>query len=238
MASKRKSSGGDGNQGQTKRFKSNYLDTITILADSSETPFVAHIDALCNHSGFFRAACSKNWESGKQGCVRLPTIEPETIKSYIHWVYAAQVNIDSVSTAHLPEPTSSVHYTSTTLDLFKLYVAADMFLDVPLKNAVMDELLKRMGKEEFRLVPSSVKYVWESTSETSCLRRLLVDTVAACSSSRGLRDRAEWPQEFLLDVCAFFLDQKKSTAALAAMDPLSKAHCAYHEHTEEVGECA
>lgn len=70
-----------------------YFDTITIVAGAGEAHFTVHKDLICKMSGFFTAACSSAWAEGKNGVVRLPTVEADTAKLYIHWVYAHDVDV-------------------------------------------------------------------------------------------------------------------------------------------------
>ncbi|KAK1090346.1 hypothetical protein LTR48_008467, partial [Friedmanniomyces endolithicus] len=84
----------DGGQPPAKRFKPTYSGTITILAGIRETLFEVHKDIICRHSDFFVASCSEAWAEGKEGTVKLPTVESATVKLYIHWAYTSNINLD------------------------------------------------------------------------------------------------------------------------------------------------
>ncbi|KAK5733563.1 hypothetical protein LTR17_009551 [Elasticomyces elasticus] len=234
MAAKRVSSDSDGDQPALKRFKSNYLDVMTILADSDETPFVVHTDVLCKKSSFFKAACSKNWESGKQGTIKLPTIEPGTMKSYIHWLYTSQVDLDWVSPAGTPEPVLTPK-PSATFALFKLYVAADMFLNVTLKNAVTDLLVDRVKASTFRGTSSTYTYVWENTSPEASLRKLILDYTASRTGSTSLKESGQdLSQEFLHSLSVRLLALLKKDQAVRGI--LAQEKSEYHERMGEESE--
>ncbi|TKA63353.1 hypothetical protein B0A55_10076 [Friedmanniomyces simplex] len=145
MASTPPSSKQDGNQQPAKHFKPSYSGTVTILAGSGKTSFEVHKDIICQSSDFFVAACSKAWAEGKEGTIRLPTVEPDTVKLYIHWIYTDTIDLDILGNDPKLPGNSSLQSTQFT----RLYVAADMFLDKAMKNKVMDTILERIDRGDW-----------------------------------------------------------------------------------------
>ncbi|TKA62793.1 hypothetical protein B0A55_09411 [Friedmanniomyces simplex] len=137
MASTPPSSKQDGNQPPAKRFEPSYSGTVTILAGAGETAFEVHKDIICQRSDFFVAACSKTWAEGTEGAIRLPTVEPDTVKLYIHWIYTGTMDLDILGNDPKSPGNSSLQSTLLT----RLYVAAERFLDKAMKNKVMDTIL-------------------------------------------------------------------------------------------------
>ncbi|KAK5679374.1 hypothetical protein LTS10_008189 [Elasticomyces elasticus] len=222
MNTKRSSSEGSGTEPTSKRFKPDYLDTITILADITETPFLVHKDFLCQKSDFFSAACSKAWAEGRQGVIKLPTMTPGTVKllDILDWADAE----------------NRPHKKGRTFQLFRLYAAADAFLDVALKNATMDALRDLKAMDHCKMSTESLNYVWESTASGACLRKFLLGWIAATAPPGLWRKVAtDISHELMTDVCVHMMEHRVLEQSVEA--PWAKDWCDYHEHGEGENRC-
>ncbi|KAK5728056.1 hypothetical protein LTR17_012253 [Elasticomyces elasticus] len=203
MASKRKSSDEVGEQPTPKKFRPAYLDNITILAGPEETPLTVHQDIICAKSDFFKAACSETWTKGKESTIQVRTVETDVMKLYIHWTYKDQVCLDIIDTT----PTTRKIHLSTFL-LFKLYVAADMFLDTALKNAVTDQLVYMSCHRKCFATPECYNWTWENTSPGASLRKLILDISAARASPAFVERAGTYlSKEYLLCLSVRLLKQ-------------------------------
>ncbi|KAK1049605.1 hypothetical protein LTR74_017250 [Friedmanniomyces endolithicus] len=221
----------DGGQPPAKRFKPTYSGTITILAGIRETLFEVHKDIICRHSDFFVASCSEAWAEGKEGTVKLPTVESATVKLYIHWAYTGNINLDV-----LDGPGLASNY-GQTAQLLRLYIAADMFLNRIMKNKTMDAILQRMSMRTFAIDWHSANLVWDNTTGDSPLRSAILHWSAATTTRDGFSKAVlSLRPAFVIDLAGMLLDLKGEAAF--AMYPTYERRSQYHDYGVDNAKCS
>ncbi|KAK0253627.1 hypothetical protein B0A54_14338 [Friedmanniomyces endolithicus] len=214
----------DDDQPPAKRLKLSYLGTFTILAGAGETPFEVHKDTMCQQSDFFVASCSQAWTEGRKSIVKLPTVEPNTVKLYIHWAYTGNISLDLLD----DDPSASSKRWQTE-QIVRLYIAADMFLDRFMKNKAMDTLLQRMDDGTYYLSLVPVSFVWENTITDSPLRANILHWWAATIERDYFIKAAKFlPTTFVIELATLQLDLRGRTRA--AYRPRYKNRSQYHDH--------
>ncbi|KAK4950299.1 hypothetical protein LTR10_011280 [Elasticomyces elasticus] len=233
MATKRKLLDEAGEQPSAKQFKPSYVGTVEIVAGTSETLFEVHEDILSRRSDFFKAACSSVWTKSKDGIIKLPTIEPGTTKLYIHWAYSGTIDLTVISsTEEADKRIPAQQHWFETGQLFRLYVAADMFLDQLLKNKVMDALLRRVDGKTWYIHSSDVTYAWENTTSGSMLRRCILHWTAAKIDVRHFARFVEaYPSKFVADLAVMQLSVRGQ--AVGQYTPSYSDRDLYYEAQEE-----
>ncbi|KAK4539869.1 hypothetical protein LTR36_010263 [Oleoguttula mirabilis] len=73
-----------------------------------------------------------------------------------------------------------------SLQLSRLYVAADILLDRALQNNIIDEFTILAGGGEFMLGRQCIPYVWKETAQDCGLRRFYLDLVACSETEESL----------------------------------------------------
>ncbi|KAK3670695.1 hypothetical protein LTR78_009387 [Recurvomyces mirabilis] len=225
----------------SKRCKLDYNDTITILAGSTETPFTIHKDVVCAKSDFFAAAYTGNWSEKTGGVVRLPTVEANIVKMYIHWCYANTIDVSLLSSVHEPsfEPIEdkTCNLRSITRALISLYVATDMILDDNLKDCVMDEMMKRYKGKSLNFESGAVQEMLDTIGTNSKMYIFVVDYFARCKvRCSSVEDLANYPPLFLADVVVRFSEVSGKVKANA--EPGSETVCRYHICCKKEQNCA
>jgi hypothetical protein len=121
--------------------------------------------------------------------------------------------------ASSPSPTKI----EVTFSSFKLYVATDLTLLPKLKNAVMDELIRRDNNGPYQTTPTLINYVYRNTPPGSHLRRFIVETYMDYSIT--LRSAVEtYCSDFLAE-----LGDDEPGGTRQRMIPF-RERCDYHEH--------
>lgn len=193
---------------------------------------MVHKDIICQKSDSFIAACTKAWVEGREGVVKVPTVPPDVMKLYVHRAYTSNIDLDIVNL-----PIQSDSEAPVKMDLFfslllsDFYIAADMFLDVALKNTTTDRLVTRSEEKCFRTKPRTLNHIWKNTSPDSGLRRLILDTVTTAWASEYLPMHGKsFSKAFLISLSAHFADQHEQR--VPALAPSTSQRCLYHEHKD------
>ncbi|KAK4501000.1 hypothetical protein PRZ48_006806 [Zasmidium cellare] len=205
--------------------------------EGSQKSYTVHKDVLVKSSGFFQKACDKKWEEGKTKTITLPEANPEFFDIYLQILYTGQVVIaddDDLSSIPGNDPKAYESIDRINFEIVGTYLLADMLLDVPSKNSIVDYFLhianiaKKMPPAEY------ISHLFESTLPKSPFRRLLVDLAASKSNPEDFR-KVGYKQcnEFLVEVsyCLMKMAQKKQGSSV------EESACAYHEHDEEHPKC-
>lgn len=225
--------------------RTKYSDAITVLAGEAAEPVIAHKNMLCRRSDFFVAACSNNWVEGREKTVRLETVDVDTFSVYVEWAYTGNIDLhvaDEASPEDAPtlavEPEDRTKYdareASDIWQLVRLYVAADMLLDVVLKNKITDELTIRVDRGEFSLSNKCIPHVWDHTAQCSGIRRFFIDLTA---SLHGQDDLDRWKaigvtsEEFLFELAKRLLRFRGKPTEY--YKPSYWGRCTYHDHGSE-----
>ena len=143
------------------------------------------------------------FEETAQKSMKLPEDDPETIDSMIQWVYFKSFPFDRKAA------TKDDHEAQIALQqLASLYVAADKFEIIGLKNELINQLFKYASRKS-SYVPNDdvVEYIYSNTIPGSNLRRLTVDWHAEFVGRQWFKDRAtaefvRQNSEFVADLLA------------------------------------
>ncbi|KAK6443671.1 hypothetical protein LTR95_000498 [Oleoguttula sp. CCFEE 5521] len=160
--------------------------------------FTVHEELLRQRSSFFEAALSKSWLEKREGVVKLPDADPDTVRKYLHYLYRGNIVIPSTSLA----PGAKKGYTI----LAKLYVLGEYVQDKQFRKAVLDEVITRIvevGPNGARSYPpnDTVATIYSGTTAGSPARKLMVDCHVTMGHATWLSDEAEmYHKDFLLDL--------------------------------------
>ncbi|KAK5715808.1 hypothetical protein LTR17_016639 [Elasticomyces elasticus] len=217
-----------------KRFRSSFTDTLTVLVGDEK-------------STFFDAACQREWIEGREKVVKLPEVTPDTFELYAAWVYQGKIEHEALRKAtiiiqqiqanvhHEVEEQDNDFWSTSTLDLMKLHVAADFLGDAELMNRVMDGITDIIAAEGCWLtrLKDIVPLVWGATVLGSGLRRMVLDYTVYLAKHQSMRNllrllQPELPSEFFADLALHSLD-KSAFFDLSELEPLPTRRHRYYE---------
>lgn len=131
--------------------------------------FQVHLRILCEASPVFNAAFRGEFLEASSLSIDLPEDDPEAFERLVQWLYTKSYDI-------LP---SAEEYCDDDKMIFmrlaKLYVAADKYGIVRLKNDVVDRWYKTQADRiQRRNISKAVDYIYENTTSGSKLREIVV----------------------------------------------------------------
>ncbi|KAK3656400.1 hypothetical protein LTR56_003103 [Elasticomyces elasticus] len=179
---------------QTKRFRSSFANTITVLAVDDKVPFTVHTETLRAKSDFFVKACQREWIKRQDKTVKLPEVEPETFELYATWSYFDKIDLEALRLVKAGEANHLRRHEETqeqrevwasgTRSLMHLYVAADFLGDKELKKRTIDCLTEIVEtRHQLHGLRGLLLFVWKSTPPGSGLRTLLLDYIVSYRDS-------------------------------------------------------
>lgn len=170
--------------------------TINILyGDGEKKPVFVHKSYVCAYSKYFRSAFHDGFAETEAREIDLEETNLETFNEFLHWTYHRSLptlNTANQFTAHV-----------------RLWIFADRFIVPKLQNHIMGILgeylyrsltsgaFKDLGTPAFEKFYSLLEYVYDNTTETSRLRRVLADCLAV--TYRNLNPE-KMPLEMIRDV--------------------------------------
>lgn len=167
-----------------------YNKTITILVGPEERSFVAHQDALCANSKFFRAACSKRWLEGQEKTLHLPEVRSEAaFQTYVNWAYTNELVL-----------AKSVAANESTIynNLVEIWLLGDFLDDVKFRNEALRLLHTHTIEAKSLLDYENYHIIWDRTLPRSLLRAWAVDSFIAMVSRDWFSKHANlFPAEFV-----------------------------------------
>ena len=162
---------------------------VILLVGPDKRRFCIHKGRLTKDSGWFKACIDGAFKEAGSKDIDLQTEETWVLELYENWLYQQCI---FVNPAH-DRLTVLVHS----------YCFADRYLSPRLQNAIADQIFHDSRDSTVVLTnPAAVRHVWNNTSETSPLRRLLVDSIAhlvPSGSSPSKEDLHQYPHEFLAE---------------------------------------
>ena len=151
--------------------------------------FTIHKGTLINDSTWFKNLIDGSFKEAGSNDIDLEVEEACVLELYENWVYQHTIYVDPAQDR-------------LTL-LVKSYCFADRYLSHELQNAIADQIFRDAHDSKVVLTnPTAVHYVWNNTTETSPLRRLLVDSIVhlvPSGSSPSKEDLHQYPLEFLAE---------------------------------------
>lgn len=175
-----------------------FSGTIKILAGEAETEFDPHEDVLVRASKFFRAACGGDFKEAKEKIIRLPKIQAETFRAYLHWAYFEEI---SLLTAEEDEMDGKGQKRMKAA--VDLYIAADIFDDEKLRNASVKYIAQVSNSTCKVAGPELVTAVYSSTTDGPLLRKAMIDQYFDLSADGRAWFKAykeELPSQFVDDI--------------------------------------
>lgn len=147
------------------KFQNNPVVTLNVGPDRHT--FHVHQELLFNTSPVFKAAFSKTYQESNERCMTLPDEDPETVERLMQWLYFKSLSL----TKAVCVGTSEERY----LQLARLNTLADKFDIRLLSNAIINELFAlKYSSKSWSPQKAVVAYIYENTTETSSLRKLMV----------------------------------------------------------------
>ena len=136
--------------------------TVKVGSEAAQVAFVVHAELLKYYSPFFKAATTGNWDEARTGIINLPNDDPEVFEIFENWLYGQRLDLEEDQAKSTPF-------------ILKLWVFGDKVQVPEFQNAVMEALKTRSTGSDPPLTPSDIRFVYESTTDESPLRRLIVD---------------------------------------------------------------
>jgi hypothetical protein len=186
--------------------------------------FTVHASVVCRRPKFFEKAMSGDWKEAQDKSVDLREDDPETFSLYTQLLYTGTLPIAASDRPNKPLEWSV---------LARLYVLAEMLMDITTKNTVLNALLSKYREvlNGMRHAPGieSVKIIYEGTSSHSPARRLMVDCYNDITTGSKFitTSSLELPRDFLYDLTIAMLDHRH--APTTGMRPYSCDATEYHE---------
>ena len=141
--------------------------TVTLNVGPDRRAFHVHQELLFGSSPVFQAAFSGAYQESDEGCMALPEEDPETVERLMHWLYFRSLGLIKA----VCSKTSNERF----WQLARLSTLADKFNVEHLKNSIIDESFAM--RKNSNVVPPTllvIAYIYENTTETSSLRKLMV----------------------------------------------------------------
>lgn len=130
--------------------------------------------------------------------MNLPDDEPDVVEIYIHWLHARQIASKAVFDAGFAHEYSL---------LSRAIALGEKLQDVGFANALVDALITLINETEKDNTycyprPRHLRYIYEHTSQTAPVRRLLVDIWFwhAKEDTMMETDDDQYPHDFLVDL--------------------------------------
>ena len=147
------------------KFQDNPIVTLNVGSD--RRAFHVHQELLFKSSPVFKAAFSGAYQESSERCMALPEDDPETVERLMQWLYFKSLG--------LVKAVCSVTSNERYWQLARLNTLADKFDVGLLKNSIVDKLFASNTKHTlWPPQPPVVAYIYENTTETSSLRKLMV----------------------------------------------------------------
>lgn len=148
------------------RFRA--VPTVILRVGEAKIAFYVHLGVLCNASPVFNAALNGAFSESFKRSMNLPEDDPEVFERLVQWLYWKAFDLP-------PFVEGASHDAQIIfMHLARLYVAADKYGIIDLKNSVMDRFHKayadRAGAPRFKVLD----YVYRNTTAKAKLRAFLV----------------------------------------------------------------
>ena len=156
-------------------FRWSAAATVTLIVGKAKTAFLVHESELFEASSFFKAAFTSDFRESWERTMTLPEDDESAFELFIEWVYHPYFKIDP-----LPIPTSGEKAKYSLMQPVQLYILADKYDALKLKNAILSEIYTVMSSSSkiFLNCPELIAYVYAHTSPNSSMRRMFADFVS------------------------------------------------------------
>lgn len=222
-----------------------YTETLTIVINEDQpdhtATFKVPVTLLTEKSEFFKAARRNEWKEASSRIVKIPEVDVNAFKAYIHWIYKEKVALRS------QHALAGHSYTTAAAqpvlhDLVHLWLLADRLADTQLRNIAINAMVRVMiqaytSDQDWTaaITPDMIALVWSKSTSGRAVRRLIVDLYARRLKAEHLeRIRDELHPKFMKDLMMKFIrvrDEKEPVGIFYG------GVCHYHEHEEHESQC-
>ncbi|KAK5122008.1 hypothetical protein LTR16_004194 [Cryomyces antarcticus] len=154
----------------TRSPPASVYDTIVHISVGQPAKiFAIHKGLLCHYSTYFQSAFNGNWVEADDTARRVEGEDVEVFQIFHDWLYNRR----------LFDPDEAVpgNLSLTGFVLCRVFLFADRRGVTALKNATINALYLYYAEDRPPYPDEAVRYVYENTTESSALRRVLVDLV-------------------------------------------------------------
>ena len=202
---------------------------VTLLVGEDKVPFHVHLDILCRASSVFEAAFMGNYEEASKKSMDLPEDDPEAFESLTQWLYFKKFALDQPGFKDSPAKAQRFYK-----QLACLYVAADKYNMIELKNETIDRLYGVLDEGGISPNLLLIDYIYENTTRKSQFRRLLVAWYVwvvdlTWFSRECMFELLAERQEFAADVAI-----NMAARANGRVDPFTIGSLGFHENVKEI----
>jgi hypothetical protein len=204
---------------------------ICVGAEPKQVDFSVHENLIRSSSRFFDAALNHDWKETQERIIRLPDCNVHAFRIYVQWLYTNQL-----FTKLQFNQTSAKDGQREWANLVKAYLLGDYLQDIKFKDTIMDAMVDwghEADRECINAPPHSSVEIYQQTSNTSPLRKLVVDftTWSIMDSSHVSMSDFQFPSDFLAAVVTN-LAERFRTGNDVTSDFVGKKYCQYHCHGE------
>ena len=216
---------------------------MVIVGEGEEqVDFAVHQRIICDHSSFFKTACSTQWAQwaqwaeGRAKTIELPHQSSAAFELYLKWVYSAMSDFMATvhehweSSAEFLEQDSSQQRCTICLCLVQMWILADYLDDSACKGKIMDSLV---CENRANRIPAMIgeqykefyAMVYSETTPDAEIRIWLVHhTLAHLNREVFERLSSAFPQEMVTNMFKALMDQKAQAErkGVLKMSPGSK----------------
>ena len=146
------------------------IQTVLLVVGRGKTEISVHENVLFEASPVFKTAFTSRFKETSERLIYLPDDNANLLDILVQSLYAPESRLNGID---------------TTMQLLRLYVLADKYDIVKVKNKICKDILfslvyqrslSALGKQcSARPVKSAVKFVYENTTAKTPMRKLLVD---------------------------------------------------------------
>ncbi|KAL2072758.1 hypothetical protein VTL71DRAFT_12101 [Oculimacula yallundae] len=190
---------------------------VTLFPGEHPDKFVVHKEFACHYSPVLERAFNGDFIEGQKQEYRFQDIGGEAVRLLVHWFYTQDLDtimLDRLCTSKQQEEGNAYPVSQRNQDraLAQLWVLADKLLIPRLQNAVIDEIVRIKQHTNFATT-KEIKYVFDNTAPSSCLRRLYVDScIKNCiPNTKHIGDSARFPKELLIEMVVRFTELLEDT---------------------------
>ena len=178
------------------------IEMVLLIVGREETEILVHENVLFKASSVFKTAFTSRFKEGSERTIYLPDDDAALMDVLVQSLYS---------------PASKLNGIDTTMELLHLYVLADKYDVVKIKNTICKRVLSSLhverslsarGKNDTTCPKfSEVEFIYENTTSTAPMRRVLVDWFVwgaglAWYNTEECRSGLLSVPEFAVDLCA------------------------------------
>ena len=147
------------------RYSDFFDNIVQIVVGPEAKVFNLYKQILCDASSYFNAALKGDFKEAHEQNINMPDEDVDTFTCFQIWLYSKELPLTDISGEELDE-----------VDFVDLYIFGEA-RDIPeFQNAVMDALITKDATST-AVTTGAIRRIYEHTSKTSPLRKLILDFV-------------------------------------------------------------